>query len=136
MSFFRNKYFLLGVLLLVAIAIPLTIYFVQRQQDLRSSAAPTSNLTFEPTSQTVGVGEEFEVKVMVDPGENFVSFVQFDAQFDPQYVKVLSVEPNIDTFPLALEGPNIGQQNAQLAVGIGSPAQGNAAAGAVQDQKT
>jgi len=120
MNFFRNKYFLLGILLLLAIAIPLTIYFVQRQQDLQSRAAPTSNLTFTPATQSVNVGDEFDLEVSVDPGQNFVSFVQFDATFDPQFIEVTAIEPNINAFPLTLEGPTIGAGSAQIAVGIGA----------------
>lgn len=136
MNFLRNKYFLLGVLLLLAIAIPVTIYVVQQQQELRSRAAPTSNLTITPSTQTVAVGDAFTVDVSVDPGQNIVSYVQFDATFDPQFVEVISIEPNTSSFPLTLEGPNIGNGSAQLAVGIGGPNQGNAATGAIQTATT
>ena len=120
MSFFRNKYFLLGILVLIAIAIPLTIYFVQRQQDLRSRAAPSSNLTFTPSAQSVNVGDDFTLEATVDPGQNFVSFVQFSLTFDPQYLEVTSIEPNITAFPLTLDGPTITDGSASISVGIGS----------------
>ncbi len=120
MSFFRNKYFLLGILVLIAVAIPLTIYFVQRQQDLRSRAAPSSNLTFTPSSQSVNVGDAFTLEATVDPGENFVSFVQFSVTYDPAYLEVVAIEPNIAAFPLTLDGPTITDGSASISVGIGS----------------
>lgn len=120
MNFFRNKYFLLGILALVAIAIPVTIYFVQQQQDLQSRAAPSSNLTFTPSTQTVNVGDEFTLEATVDPGQNFVSFVQFSLTYDPAYLEVVAIEPNITAFPLTLEGPTINDGSASIAVGIGA----------------
>lgn len=120
MKFFTNKFFIFGVLLLLAISIPLTLFFVRRQQDLRSSAAPTTTLAISPTSQTASAGEEVTVEVTVDPGENFVSFVEFSVVYDATYLEALSIDPNTDAFPLILGGPTITAETASMSVGIGS----------------
>jgi hypothetical protein len=121
MSFIANKFFILGVLaLLVLIGIPLTIFFVKQQQELRSKAVASSNLTLENAPETVGVGEEFDVDVVVDPGENAISFVKFELSFDSDKLKPVKITANKEKFPIELDAANLASGSASMSVAIGA----------------
>lgn len=114
-----NKFFVFGVIVLLLIAIPLTLYFVKKQQDLRSNAAPSSNLSFSPSTNSVKVGDQFDMAITVDPGENIVSYVKFNVLFDPQKLEAVKVVPS-SSFPLTLEGPTVTSGSATVSLGIGA----------------
>ncbi|MBI2195815.1 MAG: PKD domain-containing protein [Candidatus Levybacteria bacterium] len=77
MSFFSGKkIFLLGFLIVLLFAIPLTVYLTQQQQEVTTKAAPTTTLSFVPTSKMMNVGDTTSFDIMMNPGSNQVSFVK------------------------------------------------------------
>jgi hypothetical protein len=95
MKILTNKFFILGNLVLILLAIPLTMFFVSRTQQTRSKAAPSSRLYFAPTSATTSTQcPSFTMDVMVDPGSNSVSFVDFTVTYDPSLVSVTGIAPS------------------------------------------
>lgn len=110
--------FILGILVVLLITIPLTLYFVKQQQDLRSSAAPSSALSLVATPTSLPVGETFSVDVMLDPGNNIPSFVKFTLSFDPQKVEVTEITPDPQNITSTLSGPNITESTATVDLGI------------------
>lgn len=84
MSIFSGKkLILLGFIVVLLVAIPLTVYLVQQQQKTRSSAAPSTVLSLKETPQTVAVGDSVSLDIMVDPGQNYVSLAKFTISYDP-----------------------------------------------------
>lgn len=69
MGFFSGKkLLLLGFITILLAGIPLTIYLLQRQQEIRGRAAPATILSFEPaTKKDVAPGTEFNLDIMLDP---------------------------------------------------------------------
>lgn len=84
MSIFTpKKLILFGLLAILLIAIPLTVYLVQKQQEIKSRAAPSTTLSFERPTAAVSVGQDVNFDVMIDPGSNFVSFIHLVIDYDP-----------------------------------------------------
>lgn len=114
-----NKFFLFGMIGLLLIAIPITMYFVKRQQDLRSHAAASSTLSFTPSTNSVQVGDQFDMEVSIDPGQNIVSYVKLAITYDPQKIEAVNITPST-SFPTTFAGPTISSGSASIEVGIGA----------------
>jgi hypothetical protein len=128
MSFFssRKKLLVIGAVVILLIAIPLTIWYLQQQQEIRSRAEATTVLSFSPSSSVsspikADVDDEVSLDIMVDPGKNLVSFVKVEIQYDPEILETDkdSFEPDTLTFPTILGEPDVtpGKITATLSVG-------------------
>lgn len=120
MKILKNKYFILGNILLILLIIPLTLFFISKTQENRSSAAPSTILSLSPSTNQAKKGQQFPVKVIVNPGQNIVSIVDMYILFDASKLKLVSITPNKDAFQTTLRGPNIQAGSANLSVNIGS----------------
>lgn len=113
MKFSAKKLFLFGFTALLLIGIPISIYFIQQQQVIRSRAEKATVFSFSPESSISApiekkVGDTIPLDIMVDPGTNLVSFVKLEIQYDPD--KLATAEANAlvinsSVFPSVLEGP-------------------------------
>src|SRR3989344_1031123 len=75
MSIFTpKKLILFGLAVILLIAIPLTVYLVGKQQELKSRAAPSTTLSFQPSSPTVDPTGKITVDLAV--GSNPSAFIQ------------------------------------------------------------
>ena len=79
----RKKLAALVALVLAIVGIVVTIYLVQRQQELRGRAERATTLELTPANQNVSVNSEAKLDVIVNRGINKVSFVKFTLEFDP-----------------------------------------------------
>lgn len=121
MRFFSNKFFLLGVVVFLLLTIPLTIFFIKKQQDVRTKAAASTTLSLSPASKSAIVGQNFDLDVMVNPGgTNVISFIELHMTFDATKLEALQVIPNSTAFPATLEAPVITPGNMSVSLGIGS----------------
>lgn len=123
MKILKNKYFILGNIALLLAAIPLTLLFISRQQDVRSRAAPTTRITFTPTILTFEGDQcaEQSLAVNLDPGENDVSTVELFLTYDATKFNI-SIAPNENVFPPPngiLRGPTISNGQASVVMNIG-----------------
>src|SRR3990167_3023303 len=83
MSIFTPKNLILfGLAAILLIAIPITVYLVQKQQELRSRAAPSTTLSVMPATKTATVGETVSFDIVVDPGTNLVSVLTLVINYD------------------------------------------------------
>lgn len=121
MKILKNKYFILGNIALLLAAIPLTLFFISRQQDVRSRAAPTTRITFSPTTLSFQGDQcsEQSLTVNLDPGENIVSTVELFLTYDATKVNI-SISPNENVFPEILRGPTVSNGQASVVMNIGS----------------
>ena len=115
-TFARKKIAIFGFAVILVLAIPLTIFTLQRPQENRSRAAGSAKLNFVPSSTTTAplqknVGETIPLDIMVDPGTHFVTFVRFQVKYDPTKLEISSSDPftlNQAAFPAKIEGPVVG----------------------------
>lgn len=80
-----------GTLVLIG-GIVAGILLVQKNQDIREKAAPSTSLSITPGSQSKTPGQTFTQNVIMNTGENQVSGVQFEINFDPQAIEVASIQ--------------------------------------------
>src|SRR3990167_5083871 len=98
MSIFTpKKLILFGLAVILLIAIPLTVYLVGKQQELKSRSAPSTTLSFKPSSATTAVGQDVTFDIMISPNSNFVSFVHLVISYDPTKLEKSGSGLSIDT---------------------------------------
>ena len=125
MKLFKNKYFVLGNMLLLIITIPIILFFLKKQTQTGTHAAATTQLTLTASgSATINtsVGTPFTVDVMIAPNQNIVSIVDMYILYDATKLTLAKtdVAPNTDAFPVTLRGPTVTAGSANVSLNIGS----------------
>jgi len=111
-----NKFFIIGNLILLLIAIPVTLYFVKKQEEVRSRATSATKLYFTPSSiNTQSSCQSFNVDVMVDPGTNLVSIVNLYVTYDPTVLSVSQITPS-DVFKTVQRAASISSGKADIEI--------------------
>lgn len=109
-----KKILLIGFIVVLLVGIPLTVYLLQQQQEVRSRAEKSTIVTFSPDSTSAApiqktVGDSIPLDINVDPGKNLVSFVKLEINYDPEVLATASggtaFQANTTAFPSVLEGP-------------------------------
>lgn len=126
-----KKLLIIGFILIILIAIPVTIFLLQQQQEIRSRAQAASTLSFEPTSNAsnpiqVQKDDVVDLDIMVDPTTNLVSFVKLEIQYDSTKLATTSgangvgfFEQNKNAFPSLRGDPQFDDGKVTLAVSVG-----------------
>lgn len=131
MSIFSSykKIFLLGFIVVILIAIPLSVYVAQKSQRITSKASRSTTLYFDQASPTVKTGDTLTLGIMLNPGTgataNQVSFVKLSISFDPNKFTTIqeSLEPNMEspnTLNVKLEDPVYETGKATISLSIGA----------------
>lgn len=129
MSIFSSykKIFLLGFILVILIAIPFSVYIAQQRQNISSKAATSTDLSFEPASSTVKVGDIVTLDVVLNPGakapSNLISFVKLSISFSASKFTAISLEPNKDganTLINPIDEAQLGSGKATISLSIGA----------------
>ncbi len=124
--FSAKKLILIGFILILLIAIPLTLYFIQQQQEIRSRAQAATTLSFTPPTSSVNVGDVVSLDLMVNPNSNLVSFVRLEILYDSTKLATASgnqgkaFEPNTLAFPSITEGPIYEDGRILVTLSVGS----------------
>ncbi len=102
-----RKILLILFVLILLIAIPATIYLVQKQQEAKTSSVPATNLTLTPGSQSATVGDDVNFDINMDPSTNQVSSVKILISYDATKLATdgAGFVPNITSFPVIVQGP-------------------------------
>lgn len=120
MNIFRNKFFLLGNLAFLLLAIPVVLYFVSNQTSTRGSAAPTTTLSFiDPSLTPDQCDETKKSRLVLNPGENIVSTVQLSLKWDKSKFYI-DFAPNQTAFPQTLKGPEQTPDGMTITLNIGA----------------
>lgn len=92
-KFLTNKFTIIFIIIL-AIALPVTIWQVQRSQDVRQRASETTTILawLNPASGTFTTGTPFSVDVNLSSA-NDVGSVQFTVNYDPAKISLISIDP-------------------------------------------
>jgi hypothetical protein len=127
----RKKLLLIGFIIILLIAIPITIFLVKQQQETRSHASPATKIGFNPPSTNTSPiqknpGDTINLDVIVDPGSNLVSFVKLEIAYDPTKLATGGATEQEKAFAedssamTLLEGPvySEGKIDATLSVGV------------------
>jgi hypothetical protein len=120
MKVFKNKYFILGNMLLLLITIPVILFFLKQQTQVGTHAAATTQLSLTPATVNASVGTNFTVDVMINPNQNIVSIVNMYVLFDQTKLQLVSIDPNTTAFPATLRAPVIQAGSGNVSVFIGS----------------
>lgn len=112
-----KKVLIIILILLLLTAIPVTVYFIQREQDIRSKAAPATTLSLRPATVTKNVGDTQSFDVVIDTGENDAFYAAIEISFDPTKVDCDSIT-NGPIFP-NVESPGTTDPAGKLAIGAG-----------------
>jgi len=124
-----KRLLLVGFIIILLIAIPVTLLILKQQNDLRSHATASTNLTFLPPSSAAApiqknIGDPVALDINVDPGVNLVSFVKLEIQYDPTVLQIDantgSFQPNTQAFPTTLEGPIYSPGKVAVTLSIGA----------------
>lgn len=86
-----KKIFLFVSIGIILLAIPLTVFFVGKNQDIRKKAAPASTLSLSPSAITKKVGETFTVEAKIDTGTNQVGVIQIRVVYDPAKLEAVDI---------------------------------------------
>lgn len=86
-----KKVIIFITLLLLLIAVPITVFFLGREQDLRSKAAPATTLAFNPGSISKNVGDVFSLDIQIDTGGNNVAIAELHLTYDASALEALSI---------------------------------------------
>ncbi|MBI4097486.1 MAG: fibronectin type III domain-containing protein [Candidatus Levybacteria bacterium] len=89
---------LAGVLAIVGLVI--TIFLVQKVQEIRSRAEKSTTLSLAPPNQSIDPGEDASLDVIMNPGVNQVNFVKFTINFDPEIF-----DPSLAVFNVNEDSP-------------------------------
>lgn len=126
MSFIRKQPFLFGgILFLGLVVLPLTIFFISQQQENRSRAEKTVDLSYDPSASQsasllqIPAGSTFTVDVYMDPGTNAVSYLKVEMVFDPtKFEPAGGFIPNMQAFS-QVQGSVVttGKETVTLSVG-------------------
>lgn len=106
-----RKFFLIGIIATILIAVPLTVYILTTQKTTtQSGAAPSTLLAFTIPSDPATVGTPLAIPITVDPAgggstPNQVSFVKVVIQYDGTKLQAASNYFVADQKLSTLEGP-------------------------------
>lgn len=133
MSIFSSykKIFLLGFIVVILIAIPFSVFIAQQRQNINSQAATSTDLSFEPASSTIKVGDIVTLNIVLNPGakapKNLISFVKLSISFSASKFTAISLEPNkdgVNTLINPIDEAQLESGKATLSLSIGAdPAQ-------------
>ena len=119
-----KKFLLVGFVIVLLIAIPLTIYLVSQQQKTTKSSVPATNLSFSPGSKSVELGENATFDINIDPGTNSVSFVKLLISYDATKLAIdgAGFAPNTGVFSSVIQKPVYGPGTVSVTLSIGANA--------------
>ncbi len=115
-----KKALIIITILLVLTAIPVTIFLVKQQQDIRQRAAPATDMYFEPNQTAANVGQTFTLDVKMNTGQNYVAAAQVDITVDPLYLEIVSLQQSGTFLPRVLQDPLVTGGAASIALGYQS----------------
>lgn len=117
MSLSPKKLILLGFVVVLLVAIPLTVYLVQQQQKTKTGAQPATTLKFIPSTTNAKVGDTINVDINVDPSNiNQVTFLKVAVKYDPAKLSTSQTDVTINSWqtssgstfkPTVLAGPTV-----------------------------
>jgi plastocyanin len=126
-----KRIFLFFSIGLILLAIPLTVYLVGKNQEVRKKAAPASTLSLIPSTLTKKVGETFTLEAKIDTGSNQVGVVQVRIIYDPAKLQAVDITNGPLAPTISVSGQIDATGKASITVGARSTTQPITGAGTV-----
>src|SRR5436190_10402194 len=110
----RKRFLIVGIIGILVIGGTLAVWITRQQTQQRSKAAPSTTISFNPSSQTVGVNQTVNADIILNPGQNQISVLKlvmtYDAnKFDKTNASLTPIlaSPDLDSqgFVQILESP-------------------------------
>lgn len=98
------------------LAIPISVFVVMKNQELRKKASPATSLSITPTTLAKTVGEEFTLEVKMNTAENQIVAVDLKIIFDATKLEGVWIR-NGSMFPNILSSGVVGSGTASIALG-------------------
>ncbi len=111
-----KKIGLLLVVVLMLAAIPVTVFLVGKNQEIRKRAAPATSLSLSPASISKKAGDIFSLEVAIDTGSNQVVAAELHLVFDPAKLEAQTIT-NGSLFPNILASGIVDRGTASITVG-------------------
>lgn len=130
-----KKILLIGFIVVLLIAIPVTVFLIQQQSKTKSGAVAATTISILPANKTASIGDQVNFQIEVNPATatttNLVSLVKFTLMYDSTKLAtsgsgfVVNTNAVSSIAPLTiLQGPTYGNGTISVTVSAG----GNAAA--------
>lgn len=116
-----KKIFLIITGILIFVSVPVIVFFVGQQQEMRSKAAPATTLSIQPNVNTIPVGETVVCRVIINTGENKVASAKVSLLFDQTKFEAQSIT-NGTLAPRILNQGTVGVGTATITVAAESTA--------------
>lgn len=117
----KRRVIIVAVLLML-LAIPITVFLVAQNQELRKRAVPATTLALSPATVNSKVGETFSLEAKIDTGENQVISAEIHLAFDPEKLEAESIT-NGALFPNVLTSGAVNSGTATISVGAPNTSQ-------------
>ncbi len=88
----KKTLFIIVIVFLLA-TIPLAVFLVKKQQDIRMRAEASTTLAINPPSVTKNINESFTLQVVINTGPNNVVAADLDINFNSQILEAISIFP-------------------------------------------
>lgn len=123
----KHRYFKVSAIVTLVIMLPLFLLSSQQKQEQRSLADNATTLSFSPSGSknkpvTKNINDQFTLDVVINPGNNLVSLLKLDINYDPSVIELSPENPmiiNKDVFPEVLEGPVYSDGRVQVVLSVG-----------------
>lgn len=131
MDFIRSHKLIVATIVIQIIALPLVLIMVKQKQQTTSQAQKSTTLFFTPSSTSnspiqATVGQNMTLDLMINPGNNLVSFAKIEITYDPALftpdpTNPVTVDTNQSTgaFSTIVEGPVVSSGKILIALSIG-----------------
>ncbi len=109
----NKKILLIGFTVALLLAIPLTLGLLSTQTHVPIKAQKSSTISFSTLNGSVTVGQKFNLDILLDPGQNQITFVKMVISYNSAYLSVangggfIQVGSNqySNQFTVTLDGP-------------------------------
>ena len=122
----RHRYLGVSATVAMLLLLPLIVISTQRTQTITGIAEGATTVVFSPASLDdmpleKSVGEEFPLNVLVDPGENIISVIELDINYDPSILKLSPDNPVTvnETVFTDIQGPFYSEGRVQVVLSVG-----------------
>lgn len=127
-SFFSaKKLLLLGFVVIILVAIPVSVYILQQQQRTKSLAVASTHLFFNPSQRNITqLDQTADFAIMLNPTEesppNQISFAKLIINYDPSIVSTdeAGFVLNKSAFSTVLEGPTFSSGSILVVLSVGA----------------
>ena len=124
----RHRYLGVSATVGMLLLLPIIVIATQRPQNISGIAEGATTIIFSPASieespLNIDRNKSFYLNVLLDPGENVISQISLDINYDPTILKLSpkdAVEVNKTIFPDVVKEPTYTNGRIEMTLSVGS----------------